>query len=73
MRQSRTRYVGVAVHKDSIAVASVAPARSPEVVFLGTMGTRHCDIEQLIRKLRSTSPPLVLAYDAGPCGYWRAR
>jgi transposase len=73
MRQSCTRYVGVAVHKDSIAVASVAPACSLEVVFLGTMGTRHCDIEHLIRKLRPTSPLLVLAYDAGPCGYWRSR
>ena len=39
MSQSRTLYVGMDVHKESIAVAYVAPAHGAEVVSLGTIGT----------------------------------
>lgn len=73
MHQSRPRYVGMAVHQDSIAVAYVANDHDAEVVFLGAIGRRQCDIEQLIRKLLSHSTPLVLVDEAGPCGYWRSR
>jgi transposase len=61
------------VHKDSIAVAYVAKDHPPEVVFLGAMGTRQCDIDQLIRQLQSKSQHLVFVYEAGPCGYWLYR
>jgi transposase len=61
------------VHKDSIAVAYVAEDHPPDVIFLGTIGTRQCDIDQLIRKLQSKSPHLVFVYEAGPCGYWLYR
>jgi transposase len=62
MTQSSTLYVGMDVHKDSIAVAYVAKDPSSELVFLGAIGTRQCDIDQLIRKLQSKSRPLwVLA------------
>src|SRR5512145_1761148 len=73
MHQSRTLLIGMDVHKDAIAVAYVANDRDAEVVFLGTMGSRQCDIEQLIRKLQSKSQPLVLVYEAGPCGDWLSR
>ena len=73
MNQSSTLYVGMDVHKDSIAVAYVAKDPSSEVVFLGAIGSRQCDIEQLIRKLQSKSQHLVFAYEAGPCGYWLYR
>jgi transposase len=73
MPQSSMLYVGMDVHKDSIAVASVAEDRPPDVVFLGAIGTRQCDIDQLIRKLQSKSQHLVFVYEAGPCGYWLYR
>ena len=70
MTQSSTLYVGMDVHKDSIAVAYVAKEHHAEVVSLGNIGTRQCDIDQRIRRLQATSPHLVLVYDAGPCGSW---
>ena len=73
MPQSSTLYVGMDVHKDSIAVASVAQDHHAEVVSLGNIGTRQCDIDQLIRRLQSKSPHLVFVYEAGPCGYWLSR
>jgi transposase len=73
MNQSSTLYVGMDVHKDSIAVAYVAEDHPPDVIFLGTIGTRPCDIDQLIRKLQSKSQHLVFVYEAGPCGYWLYR
>jgi methylmalonyl-CoA mutase cobalamin-binding subunit len=66
MPQSSTLYVGLDVHKDSIAVASVAKDHDAEVIYLGTIGTRQCDIDQLVRKLQSKATHLVFVYEAGP-------
>jgi transposase len=73
MTQSSTLYVGMDVHKESIAVAYVAEAHQAEVIYLGAIGTRQCDIDMLIRKLQSKSHHLVFVYEAGPCGYWLYR
>jgi transposase len=73
MAQSRTLYVGMDVHQDSIAVAYVAQDYGAAVVSLGTIGTRQCDIDKLIRRLQSKSQQLVCVYEAGPCGYWLYR
>jgi transposase len=73
MKQSSTLYIGLDVHKDSIAVAYVAQDHGAEVVSLGNIGTRQCDIAQLIRRLQSKSAHLVFVYEAGPCGYWLYR
>jgi len=71
MKQSSTPlYVGLDVHKDSIAVAYVPDNRDAEIITLGTIGTRQCDIDKLIRKMKSRSMHLAFAYEAGPCGYW---
>jgi transposase len=61
------------VHQASIAVAYVAQAHGAEVVSLGTIGTRQCESEKLIRQLRSNSKELGVVYAAGPCGYWLYR
>ncbi len=63
-----TLYIGLDVHKDSIAVAY-----APEVVSLGAIGPRQCDIDTLIRKLQAKGTTLVFVYEAGPCGYWLYR
>jgi transposase len=61
------------VHKDSIAVAYVAQDHGAEVIYLGSIGTRQCDIDQLIRKMQSKAKHLIFVYEAGPCGYWLYR
>jgi transposase len=73
MSQSSTLYIGMDVHKESIAVAYVSKDNDAEVVYLGTIGTRQCDIDQLVRKLQSKAKHLVFVYEAGPCGDWLYR
>jgi transposase len=73
MTQSSMLYVGMDVHKDSIAVAYVAQDHGAEVTYLGTIGTRQVDIDHLVRKLQSKAHHLVFVYEAGPCGYWLYR
>ena len=73
MRHSSTLYVGLDVHKESIAVAYAREERDAEVIFLGTIGTRQCDIDKLVRTLTAKATHLVFVYEAGPCGYWLYR
>jgi transposase len=73
MSHSSTLYVGLDVHKESIAVAYVAKEHGADVIYLGTIGTRHADIGQLVRKLQAKAKHLVFVYEAGPCGYWLYR
>jgi len=73
MSQSSTLYIGMDIHKESIAVAYVSKDHDAEVVYLGTIGTRPCDSDQLVRKLQSTAKHLVFVYEAGPCGDWLYR
>jgi transposase len=70
---SKTIYVGLDVHKDSLAVAYAPEDRTAEVVSLGAIGPRQCDIDKLIRKLQAKGATLVFVYEAGPCGYWLYR
>ena len=50
---SKRLYVGLDVHKESIAVAYAPEARGAEIVSLGSIGCRQCDIDNLIRRLQS--------------------
>jgi transposase len=73
MAQSRTLFIGMEVHTDAIAVAYVAQDHGAEVIYLGTIGTRHSDLDTLIRKMPATAPHLIFVYAAGPCGSWLDR
>ena len=73
MSQSSTLFIGMDVHKDSIAVAYVAQDHGAEVMYLGAIGTRQGDIDQMIRKMQSKAKHLIFVYEAGPCGYWLYR
>jgi transposase len=73
MKNGSTLRVGLDVHKDSIAVAYASEDASTAPVHLGSIGTRQCDIDALVRKLQSKSAQLVFFYEAGPCGYWLYR
>src|SRR5215475_7781338 len=73
MAHTSTLFIGLDVHKESIAVAYASEERAADVVFLGTIGTRQGDIDKMIRKLQSKGKTLHLVYEAGPCGYWLYR
>src|SRR2546428_3953020 len=69
MKKPATLFVGLDVHKESISVAHVPDDRRAEVTYVGRIGTRSSDVDRLIRRLESKADRLVVAYEAGPCGY----
>ena len=73
MSQSRTLFIGMDVHTDASAVASVAPDHGAEVISLGSIGTRQCAIDQRIRQMPSKATHLLFVSEAGPCGSWLYR
>ena len=73
MAHTSTLFIGLDVHKDSIAVAYVAAEREAEVISLGTSGTRQGDIDKLVRRLQAKGKIRHFVYEAGPCGYWLYR
>jgi transposase len=73
MSQYNTLYVGLDVHKDSIAVAYAPEETGVEPTYLGPIGTRTCDIDKMVRQLHSKAATLRFVYEAGPCGYWLHR
>jgi transposase len=69
MAKSTPLYVGLDVHKESIAVAHATGGRADPPVFVGAIGTRQADLDRLIRRLQGKAPELRFVYEAGPCGY----
>ncbi len=64
-QSSKILFVGLDAHKESIAVAYVPEDRDGEVVSLGSIGTRQCDIGKLIRTLQGKGATSVFVYEAG--------
>src|SRR5262249_40075893 len=73
MAQSSTLFIGMDVHKETIAVTYVAQEHGAEVTSLGTIGTRQGDIDQMIRTMPSKATHLICVSEAGPCGSWLSR
>jgi transposase len=69
MKKHATLFVGLDVHKESISVAHVPDDRRAEVTYVGRIGTRPADVDQLLRRFKDKAGRLVVAYEAGPCGY----
>lgn len=72
MDNDSTVFIGLDVHKDSIAVARVGSASSDPVIDVATIGTQHYAIDRMLAKL-SGHGPLQFVYEAGPCGFWLHR
>jgi transposase len=61
-------YLGLDVHKETIAVA-IAPANTTEVRHYGIIGGTIEALDKLIKKLSAQDVELRFVYEAGPCGY----
>lgn len=64
--KKNTRFVGLDVHADTIAVAVADPG---EVRSVGTIPNVPEAVRRLIKKLGGTGIALRICYEAGPCGY----
>lgn len=71
MKETTTSYVGLDIHKDSVAIA-IASAGRAAPRFLGTTPATLAGVAKVLRRHCSASRTLIV-YEAGPCGYGWAR
>ncbi len=62
------KFVGMDVHKDTIAVA-IAKAGTREAIFYGEIENTPESVEKLAKKMRASGERVLFCYEAGPCGY----
>lgn len=62
-----SEYIGLDVHKETMAVA-VANGAASEVRFVGEIVNTHETINKPIEQLRIGDAALSFCYEAGPCG-----
>jgi len=62
-------FVGLDVHKATVAVAVAEGTRGGEVRQLGAISNRADHIAKLVEKLSKSGRRLNFCYEAGPCGY----
>lgn len=68
MEQFNNIYIGLDVHKATIAVA-VARGHQGEVTYQGEIQNTPENVRKLIKRLSPHGEVLNLCYEAGPCGY----
>lgn len=71
MSEGITAFVGLDVHKESIAIAVAQPGRAAPR-FMGTTGPVRAEVEKALAHLGAPED-LLIVYEAGPCGYGLAR
>ncbi len=64
-----TTFIGLDVHKASIAVAVAEDGRDGEVRFIGEIANDVAALDRLAAKLGKGGRRLRFCYEAGPCGY----
>lgn len=68
MNEFTSDYVGLDVHKDSIAVALAGWGRG-EPEYRGEIGHTAAAVKKLVKQLSPDGEVLSFCYEAGPCGY----
>lgn len=63
-----SRYVGLDVHKDTVAV-SIADSDGGKPRYYGEIPHTQKAIDKLVQKLSPGGEVLAFCYEAGPCGY----
>ena len=64
-----TTFVGLDVHKSTIAVGIAESGRQGELRYLGEVANRRDAICKLVEKLSAKHEQLSFCYEAGPTGY----
>jgi transposase len=68
MNKYTTKYVGMDVHKETIAVAIAKEGRGEPVCYGEIPNTTEA-IRKLVKKVVSPGEEVLFCYEAGPCGY----
>jgi len=66
---TQMKFIGLDVHKETVAVATADGARDGEVRFYGTIPNTPEAIRRLFDRLSGSGADLHFCYEAGGCGY----
>jgi transposase len=67
VQETITSYVGLDIHKDSVAIAIAEGRAAPR--FIGTISPLPSELCKTLRRQRCRPESTLLVYEAGPCGY----